>query len=90
MNDKLTLTRKLTHPKTLGIIGAIAGVLGIAAAFIAPGGGLALGASALAAALVGYRQQKQQPDDATPLVYVTLLLGMVALFVSIITVGGAR
>ena len=48
-----------------------------------------MGGSALAAALVGYRQQKRQPDDASPLVYVALLLGMVALFVSIWTIGGA-
>ncbi len=79
---------KLTHPKTLGIIGTIAGALGIVAAFIAPGGGLALGGSALAAAFVGYRQHKRQPDEAAPLVYVALLLGMIALLVSLFT-GGA-
>ncbi|MEE8391271.1 MAG: hypothetical protein V3S14_10825 [Anaerolineae bacterium] len=86
MNTKFA--SKLTHPKTLGITGTVAGALGIAAAFIVPGGGLALGGSALAAAFVGYRQQKRQPDVAAPLVYVALLLGMVALLVSLFT-GGA-
>ena len=79
---------KLTHPRTLGIIGAIAGVIGIIAAFIAPGGGLALGGSALAMALIGYRQHKRQPDVAAPFVYVALILGMIALVVSLFT-GGA-
>ena len=86
MNTKLT--HKLTQPKSLGIVGAIAGALGIVAAFIAPGGGLALGGSALAAAFIGYRQQKRQPDVAAPFVYVALILGMVALVVSLFT-GGA-
>ncbi len=79
---------KLTHPKTLGIIGTVAGALGIIAAFITPGGGLALGGSALAMAFVGYRQHKRQPDVAVPFVYVALILGMIALVVSLCT-GGA-
>ncbi len=79
---------KLVHPRTLGIIGVIAGVIGIIAAFVTPGGGLALGGSALAMAFVGYRQHKRQPDVAVPFVYIALILGMVALLVSLFT-GGA-
>ncbi|MCP4542755.1 MAG: hypothetical protein GY832_37000 [Chloroflexi bacterium] len=83
-NDQMRFSF-LTNAKTMGTLGLVTGLLAIIAGAFLPGVGLALGAEATAMALLGYRQQKKESEDGK-MVYVALLLGLVAIVVSIVSV----
>jgi hypothetical protein len=72
--------------KFLGVTGTAAGLTGIVAGILLPGGGLAFAGSALAMAFLGYRQQKREGCNS-PFVATGLLLGVIALVVSLVFIG---